>query len=73
MSILPGLSARKTALLAAVAILSALYATAVSGRQPTAQGRSILPPTGALVAPGEAPSLAILFTGDVIGYVDPCG
>jgi hypothetical protein len=73
MSILPGLSARKTTLLAAVAILSALSATAVSGQQPATHGRSILPPAGTLVAPGEAPSLAILFTGDVIGYVDPCG
>jgi hypothetical protein len=27
----------------------------------------------ALIASGEAPDLFLLYTGDVIGYVDPCG
>ena len=31
------------------------------------------PPSGALVAPGDAPELTLLYTGDVIGYLDPCG
>jgi hypothetical protein len=26
-----------------------------------------------LVAGGEAPDLIMLYTGDVIGYIDPCG
>ena len=30
-------------------------------------------PPGALVAPGENPSLILLYTGDVIGNVDACG
>ena len=25
------------------------------------------------VAPGRAPDLTILFTGDVVGYIEPCG
>ena len=37
------------------------------------QGVSTAPPPGALVAPGDAPDLTLLYTGDVIGYVDPCG
>lgn len=35
--------------------------------------RSLDIPEGALVAPGKAPELDLLFTGDVMGYVDPCG
>jgi hypothetical protein len=27
----------------------------------------------ALVAAGEVPDLFLLYTGDVIGYLDPCG
>jgi hypothetical protein len=34
---------------------------------------SFRPPPGALIAPGEAPDLFVLFTGDVLGYVDACG
>jgi hypothetical protein len=30
-------------------------------------------PQGGLVAPGRSPELEILFTGDVIGYLEPCG
>lgn len=26
-----------------------------------------------LIAAGEAPDLFLLYTGDVIGYLDPCG
>jgi hypothetical protein len=28
---------------------------------------------GPLVAPGEAPDLALFTTGGVVGYVEPCG
>jgi hypothetical protein len=30
-------------------------------------------PAGALVVSGPAPDLFLLYTGDVIGYLDPCG
>jgi len=36
-------------------------------------GQSFQPPQGALIAPGKAPDLFLLFTGDVLGFVDPCG
>ena len=29
--------------------------------------------TGALIASGESPDLFLLYTGDVSGYIDPCG
>ncbi len=35
--------------------------------------RSLSVPAGALVAPGAAPEIEILYTGDVIGYIEPCG
>ena len=28
---------------------------------------------GSLIAPGKTPDLLLVSTGDVIGYVDPCG
>jgi len=31
------------------------------------------PAQGALVAPGRSPELEILFTGDVVGFLEPCG
>jgi len=34
---------------------------------------SYLPPPGALIAPGKDPTLTILHTGYVVGYVEPCG
>ena len=30
-------------------------------------------PDGALVAAGMAPEVTLLYTGDVIGYIEPCG
>jgi hypothetical protein len=35
--------------------------------------RSFSPPPGALVAPGDPPQLTLLYTGNVVGYLDPCG
>jgi len=29
--------------------------------------------TGGLIASGESPDLFLLYTGDVIGYIEPCG
>jgi hypothetical protein len=41
--------------------------SATGRRAPTTQARR------ALVASGDVPDLFLLFTGDVIGYIDPCG
>jgi len=41
--------------------------SAAGRRAPTAQAPS------ALVASGDVPDLFLLYTGDVIGYLDPCG
>ena len=30
-------------------------------------------PRRALIASGETPDLFLIYTGDVIGYLDPCG
>jgi hypothetical protein len=35
--------------------------------------RSYILPPGALIAPGDDPSITLLYTGNVVGYVDPCG
>ena len=36
-------------------------------------GRPLDVPDGALVAAGKAPEVDVLYTGDVIGYLEPCG
>ena len=41
--------------------------------QPGAVRRSLEPPNGALVVAGKPPDATLLCTGDVIGYLDPCG
>jgi hypothetical protein len=35
--------------------------------------RSYVLPPGALIAPGDSPTITMLYTGNVVGYVDPCG
>ena len=35
--------------------------------------RTLDVPAGALVAPGPAPELELLYTGDAIGFIEPCG
>jgi len=35
--------------------------------------RTLDVPDGALVAGGKAPELDLLYTGDVIGFIEPCG
>jgi len=57
---------------ARLAMLS-LIAVAAGAPAAAQEGVSTSPPAGALVAPGDAPDLTLLYTGDVIGYVDPCG
>ena len=34
---------------------------------------AVSPEGGPLVAPGPAPDIIVLFTGRVVGYVEPCG
>jgi hypothetical protein len=62
-------------LLAAAAVLSASVAFAQLKPPATAGStpRSLEPPADVLVASGPAPDLILLYTGDVIGYVEPCG
>jgi hypothetical protein len=61
---------RTSGRLALVAVALAVITVLPAGAQ---QGVSTSPPPGALVAPGNPPDLTLLYTGDVIGYVDPCG
>ncbi|HKY32098.1 MAG TPA: hypothetical protein VJV23_06135 [Candidatus Polarisedimenticolia bacterium] len=60
-------------LLAAAAVL-ALPALAT---QQAPEGATLRPAepedTGPLVAPGPEPDLALIYTGGVAGYVEPCG
>jgi len=58
--------------LAAAALSAALLASGQSA-VPNGMGESFRQPPGALVAPGRAADLSILHTGDVVGFVDPCG
>jgi hypothetical protein len=48
-------------------------AAVVSAQDVGDLGTSFRPPPGALIAPGRAPDLFLLNTGDVVGFVDPCG
>jgi hypothetical protein len=51
----------------------ALAAAPAAPAPPASVPRSLDIPEGALVAPGKAPELDLLYTGDVMGYIDPCG
>ena len=75
----PGLVALPLLLLSASAALAA-PATAAPAPRASAPGaaatevpRSLELPEGALVAPGKAADLELLYTGDVIGYLEDCG
>lgn len=60
----------------ATVLVAFVFGIAAAGSAPPAGGvgvATLSPPAGALVAPGAAPDLFLLFTGDVIGYVEPCG
>jgi hypothetical protein len=48
-------------------------AQGVAAPSAVGSGELLSPPPGALVAPGDPADLTVLFTGDVIGYLDPCG
>jgi hypothetical protein len=52
-----------------IAALSLLSALAAAAQTPAPQAA----PQAGLIAPGRSPELEILFTGDVIGFLEPCG
>lgn len=56
-----------------VAAAQAPPAPGGASAQPAASGRLLDPPNGVLIAPGDAPDLSLLYTGDVVGYIEPCG
>ena len=61
-------------LLPAILLLTMAAASLpVLGQSRTDGQVSFRPPRGAMIAPGPAADLTLLYTGDVIGYVDPCG
>ena len=45
----------------------------LQAQSPAEQQESFRPPRGAMIAPGPSADLTLLYTGDVIGYLDPCG
>ena len=51
----------------------ALAVTAISASILWAGSQVLAAPATSLIAPGEPADLTLLFTGDVIGYLDPCG
>ena len=53
------------------AAVAALLAAAISGG--AAVPARAEAERGGLVEGGDSPGLLLLYTGDVIGYVDPCG
>jgi hypothetical protein len=57
-----------------VSVLAAV-AAGVAGESSTGSAPPVglEPPGGALVAPGPAAPITLLYTGDVIGFLDPCG
>lgn len=48
-------------------------AAAATLAQTAPAGESYKKPPGALIAAGDAPEMILLYTGDVIGYIEPCG
>jgi hypothetical protein len=66
---------RAACVLGVLAVFAAAGAGAPAQQAPAAplSARGVDPPGGALVAPGNAPDLIFLHTGDVIGYLEPCG
>ena len=61
MARVPRTAARR--IIATTALLLALPAPAQQATTPTA----------GLIRPGDAPQLSLIYSGDVIGYLDPCG
>ncbi len=63
--------------LAAVALTLAVTATwsggALLAQEEVAGQASYRTPRGSLIAPGAPADLTLLYTGDVVGYLDACG
>ena len=59
---------------AAVALPSMTADPPAAGPPPAERPTSMVgAASGALIAPGRSPELEILFTGDVVGFLEPCG
>ncbi|HEX6851483.1 MAG TPA: hypothetical protein VF139_08730 [Candidatus Polarisedimenticolaceae bacterium] len=56
-----------------LALAAALVCAATLAQNAPAESLSLQPPPGALLAPGASPALAFFTTGDVVGFLDPCG
>ena len=57
----------------ALAAIAAGSGAAVQAQDEAAGQQSYRPPRGAMIAQGKTADLTLLYTGDVIGYIDPCG
>jgi len=57
----------------AVAAASLMLAGMALAESAPAPAPATAPAQGALIAPGRSPELEILFTGDVVGFLEPCG
>ena len=59
----------------ATALVLAGALSIVNARQdpPQTPGMPLAVDEGPLVAPGEPPDFALIYTGGVVGYVEPCG
>jgi len=55
------------------ALLSGLAEAQTAGAPAGPEVPSFTPPPGALIAPSKEPTLTVLHTGYVVGYVEPCG
>jgi hypothetical protein len=66
-------SATLAAGLLAVGVLAADVPAPGAPPAPPSIPRSLDVPGGSLVAAGPAPELDLLYTGDVVGYIEPCG
>ena len=58
------------ALLALVAVVPAASLGARAEESPTS---TFVASANSLVSPGKAPPLTLLYTGNVVGYIEPCG
>lgn len=68
-----GRASRRLVGAAALAAAAGWVATEQAAPAPSQPPRSLAIPGGALMAPGSPPDLTILYTGDVVGYLEPCG
>lgn len=62
-----------TAVSPAANAAAAPEATVAAGGTAIPMPASVDPPSGALVPGGKSPDLNLIASGDVIGFIDPCG